>query len=61
MSGSVSFQGAACDRHLIFESYVLNGVWEVRLSAGTGPITFDGTPFRIKGVVDTLEPTGDCP
>jgi hypothetical protein len=56
-----SFNGLACDAHLIFESYCSAGTFDSRLQGTVGDITFQDQVLSVRGGLCSAEPKGACP
>jgi hypothetical protein len=61
VAASLSFEGVACDGRLIFESYCIDGSFELTLDGAAGDLSFDAQTITLQGALCTAEPEGECP
>ena len=58
----LTFQGLACDGHMIFESYCSAGTFDLHISKTTiDSVAFEDQHLILSGAVCSAEPKGECP
>lgn len=61
VTATLSFDGVACDGRLIFESYCIDGSFELTLDGAAGELSFDEQTITLQGALCSAEPEGECP
>jgi hypothetical protein len=61
LTASLSFDGIACDGRLIFESYCVDGSFDLKLGGKVGDLTLEDQTITLQGTLCTAEPENECP